>query len=138
MRAIDRAHERGKERADVKGIGRVDEREREGATCLAGQGGWLTCEELKNEHAAAHLLEHGVPDLAAALKAALTDIQDVVAPHDPAEDKVDEGKGQNDGAGGSISEGDDVDEHHDANFPPIPDAVGPQGSHLVPVGLGGA
>lgn len=87
---------------------------------------WLTCEQLKDEHAAAHLLEDGVPDLAAALKAALADIQDVIAPHDPAEDKVDEGKGQNDGAGCSISQGDDVDEHYDANLPPISDAMGPQ------------
>lgn len=93
----------------------------------------FTCEELKDEHAAANLLEDSVPDLASTLKAALTDIQDVVPPHDPTEDEVDEGKGQNDRAGGRISEGNDVDKHHDANFPPIPDAVGPEGCYLVPV-----
>ena len=93
----------------------------------------VTCEELKDEHAAAHLLEDSVPDLASALEAALTDIQDVVAPHDPTEDEVDEGKGQNDRAGGRIGQGNDVDQHHDTNFPPIPDAVRPQGRHLVPV-----
>lgn len=97
----------------------------------------LTCEQLEDEHAAAHLLEHGVPDLAPALEAALADIQDVVAPHDPAEDEVDEGKRQDDGAGGCIRQGDDVDEHHDTNFPPIPNAVGPQGGHLIPVRFGG-
>ena len=93
----------------------------------------VTCEELKDEHAAAHMLEDSVPDLASALEAALTDIQDVVAPHDPTEDEVDEGKGQNDRAGGRIGQGNDVDQHHDTNFPPIPDAVRPQGRHLVPV-----
>ena len=96
----------------------------------------LTCEELKDEHAAAHLLEYGVPDLAAALKAALADVQNVVAPHDPAEDEVDEGKGQDDRAGSRIGQGNDVDEHHHPNLPPIPDAMGPQSSHLISVRLG--
>ena len=95
----------------------------------------FTCEELKDEHAQAHLLEHLVPNSAPTLKAPLTDIQNIVAPEDPAVDEVDEGKGQNDGAGGCIGQGYYINEHHDANFPPISDAVGPEGGHLVPVRL---
>ena len=96
----------------------------------------LTCKELKDEHAAAHLLEHRVPDLAPAFKAALADIQNVVAPHDPAEDEVDQGKGQNDRAGGRIGQGNDVDEHHDANLPPISDAVWPESCNLISIRFG--
>ncbi len=95
-----------------------------------------TCEELEDEHAAAHLLEDLVPNSATTLEAPFTNIQDVVAPEDPAEHEVDQGKGQDDGAGGCVGQGYDVDEHHDADLPPIPDAVWPQSCHLVPVRLG--
>lgn len=92
-----------------------------------------TSEELKDEHAPADLPEDLLPDAAPALKAPLADVQHVVAPEDPAEDEVQEGKGQDDGAGGSIGQGYNVDEHHGAHLPAIPHAVGPQGGHLVPV-----
>ena len=95
-----------------------------------------TCEELKDEHAAAHLLEDLVPHPATTFEAPFTDIQDVVAPEDPAEHEVDQGKGQDDGAGRGIGQGYDVDEHHDADLPPIPDAVWPQSCYLISVRLG--
>ena len=95
-----------------------------------------TCEELEYKHAAAHLLEDLIPHPATTLKAPLTDIQDIITPEDPAEHEVDEGKGQDDGACRRIGQGYDVDEHHDADLPPIPDAVWPQSCHLIPVRLG--
>jgi len=82
------------------------------------------------------LLEDLIPHPATTFEAPFTDIQDVVTPEDPAEHEVDEGKGQDDGAGGRIGQGYDVDEHHDADLPPIPDAVWPQSCYLVPVRLG--
>ena len=100
------------------------------------EAGTHTCEELKDEHAAADLFEDLVPYAASALKAALADIQDVVAPEDPAEDEVDEGKGQNDGAGGCVGQGYDVNQHHGANLAAVPHTVRPQCSNFVPVRLG--
>ena len=116
-------------RPSCRKAGQKSDRQTDRQTDMRG----LTCKELKDKHAAAHLLEDRIPDLPTALKAALADIQDVVAPHDPAEDEVDQGKGQDDRAGGRIGQDDDVDEHHDANFPPIPDAVRPQSCNLVSI-----
>ncbi|KAA6422334.1 MAG: hypothetical protein FRX49_07804 [Trebouxia sp. A1-2] len=95
-----------------------------------------TCKEFKDKHAAAHLLEDLVPHPATAFKAPFTDVQDVVAPEDPAEHEVDQGKGQDDGAGRRVGQSNDVDQHHDANLAPIPDAVWPQSCYLIPVRLG--
>jgi len=92
-----------------------------------------TCEELEDEHAAAHLLEHLIPHPATTFEAPFTHIQDVVAPEDPAEHEVDQGKGQNDGAGCRVGQSYDVDQHHDADLPPISDAVWPQSCYLIPV-----
>lgn len=84
-----------------------------------------TSEELKDEHAAANLLEDVTPYAASALKAALADIQNVVSPEDPTEDEVDQGKGQNDRAGCCVRQGYDVYQHHGTNLPAVSDTVWP-------------
>ena len=102
-------------------------------SCMHGVTNTLTSEKFEDEHAAAYLLEDLIPNPASTLKAPLTDVQYVVAPEDPASHEVDEGKGQDDGAGGCICQCYYVDQHHDANLSPIPHAVWPQGCHFVAV-----
>ncbi len=56
-----------------------------------------TCEKLQDEEAPHHVVKDLVPHTAAALVAALVDVEEVMAPHDPGGEEVRERKDHDEG-----------------------------------------
>ena len=96
-----------------------------------------TCEQLHDEQTPNDTGEDRVPDPAAALVAALVDVQHLVPPKHPGPQEVQEAEGQYDGRAGRVCQSDDVEQHYGSDLAAVPDGSRRQACHLLVRSLGG-